>query len=106
MGGKDLEEAIVGRVMGAFPAARRVVLFGSRAKGNASPESDYDVLVVTPTPLAPAARGAKLRTLLRGLGVAFDLVVVTPEEYERLRQWKSTVVSHAVREGRILHEAA
>jgi len=31
----------------------RVILYGSRARGTASPDSDFDLLVLTPTPLAP-----------------------------------------------------
>ncbi|MGY4707261.1 nucleotidyltransferase domain-containing protein [Candidatus Bipolaricaulota sp. J31] len=33
----------------------RVLLYGSRARGTATPDSDYDLLVLTPAPLAPEA---------------------------------------------------
>jgi len=98
--------AIVQRVLEVFPNAERVLLFGSRATGRFAPDSDHDLLVVASTDLPPARRGAAVRLGLRGLHGAFDVLVVTPEEYERLVRWKSTVVYRVSQEGTVLHEAA
>lgn len=43
-------------VLRVFPQARRIVLFGSRATGRARPDSDVDLLVVTPRQLPRAER--------------------------------------------------
>jgi hypothetical protein len=43
---------------------------------------------------------------LKGLPVATDLVVLTPEEYERDRQIPGTVARPASQEGKVLYEAA
>lgn len=102
----DRYDEIVARVLRVFPATRSVVLFGSHARGTERADSDIDLLVVVPTELRPAERGARIGEALWDLGVATDIVVVTPEELERLREWRSSVVAHAIREGRVLHEAA
>jgi len=42
------------RVIQEHVAGAAVVLFGSRARGDAAPDSDYDLLVLTDTPLTCA----------------------------------------------------
>ena len=97
---------LVARVLEAFPQATKILLFGSRARETHSPESDYDLLIVTDTPLRPPQRAAKLSAHLWGFGAPVDAVVVTPTELERLRTWRSSVVYRALRDGAVLHEAA
>ena len=96
----------VERILRVFPDTRQILLFGSHARGTADAGSDYDLLVVTPTALHPAERVAAILRELWGLTGPFDVLVVTPEELERLRSWTSTVVYRALREGQVLHEAA
>lgn len=99
-------EDVTSRVLATFPEARRVILFGSRARQRAAPDSDFDLLIVTPTTLRPAARGALLRKALSDLEGSFDLLVVTPDEFEQLRGFRSGIVARAVAEGTTLHAAA
>ena len=99
-------EEITRCLLKAFPDARRIILFGSRARDSHDPESDFDLLIVAATALSPTERGTRARMALRGIHAPFDIVVVTPEEFDRLRKWKSTVVAHADRSGKIIHEAA
>lgn len=86
----------------AFPL-RLLVLFGSRAAGNAREDSDYDVAVVGDVPGPPGERAATVRRLLRGLGVALDVLVYTSAEWEahRLRPW--TFAWHIEHTGQVLH---
>jgi len=98
-------EEITRCILKAFPDTQRIILFGSRATDNHDPESDFDLLIVVPTALSPTERGTLARMALRGIHTPFDIVVVTPEEFNRLRKWKSTVVAHADRNGKIIHEA-
>src|SRR2546430_2380698 len=63
----------------------RIVLFGSRGEGQARPDSDFDLLVVMEVRNRSQPRSMAVRRLLRGLGVPFDIVVYTPEEWEAYR---------------------
>jgi len=87
---------------------QRVILFGSQARGTADARSDVDLLVICPFD----SKWENRRTLmvamyraLRGLEMATEVVVLTPEEFERDRQIPGTVARPAWREGRVLYEA-
>lgn len=81
----------------------RVVVFGSRARGDDRPESDVDLIVVLHGGGSPGERGVVVRRLLRDLAVPKDILVYTSEEYARYRAYPSSVVHAADREGIVLH---
>jgi predicted nucleotidyltransferase len=93
------------RLADATPARTRVVLFGSRARGENGAGSDIDVLVVEPTVEDPMQESARLRRALRGLGVPIDVLVITKDEADRRSGVRGTVVERALREGRTLIDA-
>jgi uncharacterized protein len=101
-----VRDRIVAEVLGVYANAERIVLFGSRANGTDNAESDYDLLVVVDTVLSPARRAAPLHLALRDLNCVFDILVVTPAEFDRNSSWKSSVVYAAMAEGEPLYEAA
>jgi len=82
----------------------RIILFGSRARGEGGPGSDYDLLIVAPSPLPRWRRTAAVYRLLAGLGVPKDIVWWTPEEVAEWRGVRSHFISTALREGRVLYE--
>ncbi len=84
----------------------RIYLFGSRARGEAGPDSDYDLLVVVRDSSLPGYKRDQIAfRALTGLGVAKDVIVLTRDEFER----KSTVVcsmaATVVRDGELLYVA-
>jgi uncharacterized protein len=83
-----------------------VYLFGSRARGDASPDSDFDLLVVVPddAPLGHR-RGRAVYEKLWGTGVAADLVVWTRSRFESRRHLVSSLPATVLREGRIVYAA-
>jgi predicted nucleotidyltransferase len=105
-GTRPLDGEISARVRRVFPRVERIVLFGSRSRVDGDADSDFDILVVTETDLAPSRRTAKLRLALAGLDFPFDVLVVTPGELESRRDWHSTVISRALAEGTTIHDAA
>ena len=84
----------------------RVILFGSQAKGTADDRSDVDLLVVCPLRTARRKLMVEMDRALSGVGIARDVVVLSPEEYERDRLIPGTVARPAWLEGRVLYEQA
>jgi predicted nucleotidyltransferase len=82
----------------------RIILFGSRARGVAGPESDYDLLIVAPSPLPRWRRAAAVYGLLAGVGVPKDIVWWTAEEIEEWRGVRSHFINTVLREGWVLYE--
>jgi len=83
--------------------AVRVVLSGSRARGEAGPSSDVDLLVVMPSRTGQPPTMGELADLYEALAPrGVDLFVVTPESLQTLRE-TSAFVREALREGQVLH---
>ena len=99
-----LQEAVRRLVEGFHPAA--IILFGSQARGTADERSDVDLLVLCDPPADHWALTLAMDRALWGLGLARDLVVLTPAEYRRLREVPGTVARYAAREGRVLYGRA
>jgi predicted nucleotidyltransferase len=84
----------------------RIYLFGSRARGETAPDSDYDLLVVVPaSDLAPHRRDLLAFRALCGVGAAKDVVVYTREEFEARSRAASSLVAGVLREGRLVYAA-
>ncbi len=101
---EEVLREIARRLVSRF-APRRILLYGSRATGNARPDSDYDLLIVWRDENPPSARAATVRQALVDLGTPIDIAVVTPREYERFRNRRMHIVAVADREGKVLHAA-
>ncbi|MBI2939098.1 MAG: nucleotidyltransferase domain-containing protein [Chloroflexi bacterium] len=96
---------IVGRLVEAYQP-ERIYLFGSVARGEAGPDSDYDLLVVVPDVAPPERKRSRLAyEVLRGTGVAADVLVCTHSYFEARRHLKASLPGTILREGRLLHAA-
>jgi len=96
-------EEIVRRIT-ATVQPERIVLFGSRARGDARPGSDYDLLVIRQSAEPRHRRAVPLYAALADLPIEVDLMVYTPEE---VREWsgvRQAFVTTALRQGRTLCE--
>lgn len=82
----------------------KVILFGSYARRDARPDSDVDFLVVEPTVTDRMAEMVRLGEVLRPLGIAADILVVSAERFDYWRDTPNTIVHRAVQEG-IVYEA-
>jgi len=82
----------------------KIVLFGSRARGDAQLDSDYDLLVIEPSNLPRYKRAAKYRRALTGTHLAKDIVVWTPEEVAEWRNVSNAFITAALKEGVVLYE--
>ena len=82
-----------------------IILFGSRARGEAHSDSDLDLLVIEPEFRLRGKEYARLRKELRGLDVAVDLLVYRRSEAEKWRDVPGTFLYDVLREGRVLVRA-
>jgi Nucleotidyltransferase domain len=94
------------RILQAFgERVRKIILFGSRARGDALPDSDYDVLVVLDS-LPP---GEWHRTVLdlydacRGSGVAVEPHPMSELEFEETKGVIGGLAYPAAKEGALLY---
>lgn len=100
-------EAAVARLRTALDP-EEIVLFGSRARGTARPDSDADLLVVLRAGGAPSAERQALawRTAQENTApaeVTADVFAYTPEDLRRRLAAGSTVVRDALAEGVVLY---
>jgi predicted nucleotidyltransferase len=96
-------EQIAERIVAAFHP-RRIVLFGSRARGDARFDSDLDLLIEMESDLEPADRIRAVDRLFRPRAWPMDVVVFTPEEAARQRGSRNSIIQTAEREGKVLYE--
>jgi len=82
----------------------RIILFGSQARGTANEHSDVDILVICSVKDNRRTLTVDMYRALKGLGIAKDIVVITPEEFERDRKIPGAVARPAWLEGKILYE--
>jgi uncharacterized protein len=83
----------------------RIILFGSRAKGNEDPKkSDYDICVIKSGVIHRRELAMKLYRDLYGVGVPVDVIVETPETFENARDNPFVIYHDIAEQGRIIYE--
>jgi predicted nucleotidyltransferase len=101
--GDPILAEVVRRLLEAY-RPERIYLFGSVARGEAGPDSDYDLLVVVPDDAPPERRRSRLTyEVLRGTGTAADVLVCTRSYFEQRRLLQASLPGTVLREGRALH---
>lgn len=87
---------------GAHP--RKIVLFGSYARGDAAADSDLDLLVIEDEVADRAKEMVRLCRLLRPLRVPADVLVYSVDEVRRWGDQPGSALYWALREGKIVYE--
>jgi predicted nucleotidyltransferase/HEPN domain-containing protein len=88
--------AVVERIV-ADCAPSKILVFGSRARGEARADSDLDLLVLLPAPASDSfALRCHLRELLADLRLSIDILVSDPEHF----------AEHSSRINSVYHDAA
>jgi hypothetical protein len=82
---------------------QKIVLFGSRARGDARPDSDYDVLVIAKTDVPFIDRQGMGLMALGNRDFSLDLLIYTPEEAEAAQSIPGSALYWAEREGRVMY---
>lgn len=99
----EVPNGLVRRIAERF-SPDKIILFGSRARGDAGPESDIDLLVLFSDVADPNMRAAELYASLVDFPRSTDIVVSTTARFERYQNVVNTVYWPAAREGKVLYE--
>ena len=83
----------------------KIILFGSYARGKTSPDSDIDVLVVMPNGVHCRHTAQQLYRQIKGLGVPFDILVVTPRNLEKHKDNIGLIYQAILKEGKEIYAA-
>jgi uncharacterized protein len=84
----------------------KIILFGSHARGEATPDSDYDLFVIVPYDGDRHVLGARARDAVRASHVPLDIIVYPRKQLEGyLADDGSDFLDNVFEEGRIVYEA-
>lgn len=84
----------------------RIIVFGSRARGDARPDSDIDLLVVEQEVRDRVAEMVRLGRILSPLRLPIDVLVVSEAMYRTWVDTPGNIYFTVAREGRVLYEQA
>jgi len=99
----DQIKDFAGRIAEEFHP-QKLVLFGSHTKGNASQDSDVDLLVVLPFNGKPVHKSVEMRMKLRP-PFPVDLIVRTPEKVQERLSMGDGFIKDIMDNGITLYEA-
>ncbi len=89
-------------------APDKIILFGSRAKGTARADSDYDFMILKEEAFfethSRRETSGKLRRALAKFRVSKDILLYSADEIEQRQNWINNVVPRALKEGQVLYE--
>ncbi|MEK9179937.1 MAG: nucleotidyltransferase domain-containing protein [Patescibacteria group bacterium] len=93
---------IVGVILRDYGPVEKVILFGSRARGNADESSDLDLIVVknTDKPFVRRLVDAPY------FSIHSDIFVYTPKEFEQMQENENPFVMNALEHGVVLYPAS
>jgi predicted nucleotidyltransferase len=96
---------IIERLIEAYEP-ERIYLFGSKARGDYGPDSDFDLLVVVPNDAPEDRKRSRLAyERLWGTGTAADVLVWTRGRFESRVHIRASLPGTILREGRLLYAA-
>ena len=98
---KTLHEVVERIVAAAKPT--RMILFGSYGRGDADQDSDLDLMVIERRVDNRGVEMIRLQEAVGNVGVGVDVLVYSEGEVEERRDWCTSPVYWALREGRTLY---
>jgi predicted nucleotidyltransferase len=81
-----------------------IILFGSRARGDAHENSDFDICVLKKGITGRRTIARTLYRALYGVGVPVELIVDTPDTLKKYKDNKHLIYCEISRYGKIIYE--
>src|SRR5881409_4035064 len=91
---ENVLEEIIHRLVEAVDPDR-IILFGSRARGDARPDSDVDLLIIKDTDQPGYRRAIPAYRALAGIGIPKDIIWRTPAEVQDWSQVPTYITTRA-----------
>ena len=82
----------------------KVILFGSRAWGEPTGESDLDILVVMDVDGSPIRKASEISRIARPRFLPMDIIVRTSDEIERRIRMGDPFIKRIMNRGKVLYE--
>ncbi|RLT38677.1 MAG: nucleotidyltransferase domain-containing protein [Chloroflexi bacterium] len=98
---QTLQQAVDRIVAAAQPS--RVIVFGSYGRGEATEDSDLDLMVIAPEVEDKYAEMIRLQRVVGRVGTGVDLLVYSEAEIEERRDWCTSPIYWALREGKTMY---
>ena len=102
--GEQIQQAVERLVAAANPS--KVILFGSYARGDATEDSDLDLMVIEPQLKDKFGEMVRLRQALRPLRIPVDVLVYSRNYVDEWGHLPGTALYWALHEGKVLHGVA
>ena len=100
-----LIDEIVRRIL-TVTVPDRIILFGSAANGEMTPDSDIDLLVLEDVAGNARDERVRIRRALAGMGHPFDILIMTPERFEESKDVFGGLAYPADKYGKVIYAAA
>lgn len=98
----DVVDGIIGKIVdGCDPKA--IVLFGSVSKGTSTEDSDIDLMVILDTDLSYYVRTLAVRKSIGVTTIPIDILAFTPEEVEKERNNRFSIIHEVLRTGKVVY---
>ncbi len=100
---QTLQQVVQRVVVAAQPS--RIILFGSYGRGDADAGSDLDLMIILPESRDQYEEMIRLRKAVGHVGTGVDVLVYSEMEVEKCKDWCTSPIYWALREGRTLYAA-
>lgn len=82
----------------------KIILFGSQARNQARPDSDYDILIIKSNINNKLIIEQDIYEKILGIDESIDILVRTPENIENDKNKTGSLIAKALKEGKIIYE--
>ena len=98
-------QAVVQRLIAAA-RPKKIILFGSYVRGELTPHSDLDVLVVTRDDVgSPRRESVRLRNAVGDIRMPMDILVVPESRFRALRDKVGLIYREAALRGKVVYDS-